>query len=301
MNDFAPPPIEDILKSFPDISDVSYVNEGGYKYVYKCKIDNEYQALKLARIPKPVSLSENDVDEYIQEVTKRIIREINILGKNKSKYIVKLGTLSPSEIKIGSNNYVSYSEEFISGNNLLELINSNYKPDETELKTLARCLLNAIHEMWNNLKIVHRDIKPLNIIKTNNVKRPFILLDFGLAYSLVDSQLTFNASDRLPPGTLRYIAPEMFNNAFRETIDFRSDLYTSALTVFEFATNKNPFLTGHEDLVNTLSKIIKENPTQLQSLRPDLSLDFCNTINQLLKKLPALRPSNINLLLSKME
>ena len=57
--------------------------------------------------------------------------------------------------------------------------------------------------------------------------RPFVLLDLGIAFSVFDTPLTFDAQNRMPPGTFRYLAPEMLQLNFRETIDFRSDVYAA--------------------------------------------------------------------------
>lgn len=301
MQDIIIPNSSDLSNIFPYIKDIEYVNEGGFKIVYKCKIDGELQALKLALIPSTEQADSIYNEELREENIKRITREIKILGKCKSPYIVKLGKLEPENIIINSNTFVAYSEEFIVGENLLEIINKNYKPDETELKTLCRCLLLAIKEIWFDLDIIHRDIKPLNIIKTNNNERPFILLDLGIAFALHETPLTYDATNRFPPGTLHYIAPEMFNANFRETLDYRSDLYNIAVTIYEYATLNNPLSRKGEDLINTISRILRGNPIPLQDKRSDLSLEFCNIINQLLKKLPALRPSNLELLIKKME
>jgi|WetSurMetagenome_2_1015567.scaffolds.fasta_scaffold04872_9 eukaryotic-like serine/threonine-protein kinase len=295
------PNISEIQKLFPKVSNISYINKGGFKYVYRCEINGNTEALKLALVPKnELSILSDNIDKK-NELVKRITREIKILEKCKCPYIVKLGNIEPHEVEISNNTFIAYSEEFINGNNLFDLIQKKCNPNEEDLKKLAYCLFKSIKEMWFDLKIIHRDIKPLNIIKTNDCKRPFVLLDFGIAYSLYETPLTINQSNRFPPGTFHYLAPEMFNPNFRETLDFRSDLYTTGLTIFEFAAGRNPLIQNGDDLFITVGKILNENPILLQNVRKDLSLDFCNIINQLLKKLPALRPSNLDLLTLKME
>lgn len=116
--------------------------------------------------------------------------------------------------------------------------------------------------MWNNGRVVHRDIKPQNIIRTDNPSRQFVLLDLGLAYSMRESGITRDSV--AIPGTLLYIAPEMLKPHFREALDFRSDLYTAALTVYEYATRVHPFRSTPQAAGQTLYRILKERPKPLQ-------------------------------------
>ncbi len=95
--------------------------------------------------------------------------------------------------------------------------------------------MEAIFELWNSFQTIHRDIKPLNIFKTDIKDCPFILLDLGIAFVLNETPLTVDASNRLPQGTIKYLAPEMLNPSFRGSYDFRSDLYNSGVVCYEYA------------------------------------------------------------------
>ena len=95
---------------------------------------------------------------------------------------------------------------------------------------------------------------------------------------------------------LRYLAPEMANPNFRDAIDYRSDLYTAALTVFEYAAGQHPIARDSDDQIRTVSRALHQAPRRLKELRPEFSDGFCRLIDQLLKKAPALRPANFDLL-----
>lgn len=294
-------PTEDQIKGlFPSYSGVLFLRKGGFKAVYEVhRQDGGREALKLAYIPPSEILEPGQQAEELNEVVKRLRREILTLGNCQSPYVVKLGSLEPTSIQVNQHNYIAYSEEFLQGQDLWRLIKGGQRPTEAELRLLASCLFKAIQDMWNNGRVVHRDIKPQNIIKTDNPGRQFVLLDLGLAYSLRESGITRDSV--AIPGTLHYIAPEMLKPHFREALDFRSDLYTAALSVYEYATGIQPFRSRPEAAGQTLYRIIKERPQPILEIRHDLSKGFGEIIDQMLKKIPALRPSNLARLIALTE
>jgi len=100
--------------------------------------------------------------------------------------------------------------------------------------------------------------------------------------------------------SFRYLAPEMMNFGFRESLDFRSDLYTAALTVFEYAAQQHPLARSQDDMMRTISRALHQPPTPMKQVRQDLSDFLCQTVDQMLKKKPALRPANLNLLITQL-
>lgn len=290
--------VKEIIQIFEEIE---FKAKGGFKAVYIAKINSTKEALKLAFIPSLNDDEETGEKIINEEYIKRIVREVSILEKCSCKYIVKLGILKPTSITIKENNYVAYSEEFIEGTTLAQLIRDKYKPDEKELRILAICLLECVYSIWNDIKIIHRDIKPLNIIKTAHTDRPFVLLDFGIAYVLNETQITIDASKRWPPGTFSNLAPEMFQPKFRDSIDYRSDLYNIGLTLYEYATGTQPFFKAFTTEIATAYDIVNKPPQPIEELRGDLSSDISVIINQLLKKIPAVRPGNIKQLINLLE
>lgn len=283
-----------LLKSkLPDIQDVQEIDSGGFKIVYKALIHGKSEALKLVQIP------EDPNDEGVKEENrKRIFREIGILKRCESPYLVKLGSIEPADLLLGDQGYVMYSEEYLPGDSLRRLLQSEYKPDFNELRSLAIVLFNAVIEIAAK-QFIHRDIKPDNIVKTGINERPFVLLDFGVAFQIGGSNLT---RDTLRvPGTLHYIAPEMLETGFRQNLDYRADLYAIGLTLYEYASGSNPYAFRNDAPFNTLYRIKTTTPDSLSSKRTDLPTEFCSLVDNLMKKLPALRPANIGMMIKKME
>ncbi|MCL4506096.1 MAG: protein kinase [Chloroflexi bacterium] len=295
------PSEQEIRAAFPQVRTISMIDRGGFKVVYKAQIEDHFEALKLINLPQPRDLPLGfDLAAFQRESLGRVQREIEILQKCQSTRLVKLGSMHPCQLRLGDVDYVAYSEEFLNGSDLMRVIQQcGPKPSEGELRILFSSLLSSIMELWS-LGYVHRDIKPKNVIKLNSTSRPFVLLDLGIAYSVVDTSLTYDADNRMPPATFRYLAPEMLTPGFRDNIDYRSDLYTAGMTVFEYAAQEHPLAQSNDDMMLTISRALRQPAKPLRKLRPDLSEDFCNLVDQMLKKKPALRPANLNILQMKL-
>jgi serine/threonine protein kinase len=298
MNMIVPSEAE-IHRLLPQITNIALLDTGGFKAVYRVSIAVRTEALKLIQIP--TSDGSTDAEAFKHEMIGRVRREVEALERCKVPEIVKLGSVALKPININGIDYVAYSEEFLEGSNLWKLLTAgSSKPTEGELRLLFAALLRAIREVWS-LGYVHRDIKPKNVMKLTTEARQFVLLDFGIAYSILETGLTANPTGRMPLATYRYLAPEMMNPAFRETIDYRTDLYTAAMTVYEYGAQRHPLAQNRDDMMRTISRALREPAVPLSTHRPDLSSAFCQIIDQMLKKKPALRPANLNALIQKME
>jgi len=287
------PALESLQHKLSNIQNLEFIKGGGFKAVYKGFVGGKTEAIKLIYIPSDIE-NEGLRDEIIG----RTLREIDSIKACDCDYIVRLGSLSPELITLNGNEYIVYSEEFLDGVDLRERIIQGHTPDIKTLQCLAFTLFEAISFFKKN-DLIHRDIKPDNVIALQCAERPFVILDLGIAFKLHGTALTRLSEFR--PGTLPYMAPEMFNARFRETLDYRSDLYSAGVTLYEYASGKHPITRRRDDEYTTMYRIINSAPIPLASHRPDLPIEFCKVIDQLIKKLPALRPSSIEMLLKKIK
>lgn len=192
---FVPPQPDLIRAALPALESLSPpLHQGGFKAVYRAVIGGKTEALKLAYIPK---FQQTDEGEALRkEMLGRVRREIEALGKCQGNEIVKLATLAATDVSIGGENFIAYSEEWIDGSNLATILNAKgAKPTEQELRTLFVSLLTAIKEMWG-YGYIHRDINPRNVMKTTSAGRTFVLLDLGIAFSIREPGLTYNPTER---------------------------------------------------------------------------------------------------------
>lgn len=203
---------------FPQLKDFSLLGEGGQKWVFCCT-HNTYGDVVLKLI-KPGA--EGRLDREI-EATKRV--------PSSAPTIYEVGVV---ESQIGQ--VIVILEQFIKGMTLSKAISVG-PLNQQQLLSLAHDLLLAAAEAEAQ-KIVHRDIKPDNVILDENGKA--WLLDFGIVRILdLDSKTRTDAA--FGPHSPGYSALEQFRNRKSE-IDGRTDLFSIGVTLYEAATGENPFI-----------------------------------------------------------
>jgi serine/threonine protein kinase len=280
-----PPDLAAVSSTVPEAQVISLLGEGGFKVAYRAMIGGRLEALKLIEVP-----SERESPEASSEISARVRREIEALEIVDSPYLVRLGSLSPSVRMIGDRQYVVYSEELLEGPSLRQEIREGKRPAACASIVLLRCLTRAIGAMWAR-DLIHRDIKPDNVVAQADAQRPYVLLDLGVAFKLHSTPITRDPD--LRQGTLPYMAPEVFNPRYHEALDYRSDLYSAAVTVYEHASGIHPIARTHEDDFTTMGRIARMVPRPLAQLRSDFPQAFCQIVDQLMKKSPALRPADL--------
>jgi hypothetical protein len=73
------------------------------------------------------------------------------------------------------------------------------------------------------------------------------------------------------------------------------------MTVYEYAAGRHPLARDADDLMQTISRALRQPPRPLGEHRPDLPREFRELVDGLLKKKPALRPANMRVLFRKLE
>ena len=135
-------------------------------------------------------------------------------------------------------------------------------------------------------RIVHRDIKPGNIIISFTGKVFF--LDFGIARILGLPSLTMTGV--MGPHSPGYAAPEQFNN-LKSDIDSRADLFSMGVVTYECLTGKNPFSEGAGSHLEILQRTQTITPVSFQ-IPGDTQQQFMGLLSSLMGKYPSRRPKD---------
>lgn len=168
-----------------------------------------------------------------------------------------------------------FSMDYIRGRSLKDQIREKAPLSENEIISISRQILSALAEAHAH-KIVHRDIKPDNIL-INSEDRA-IVTDFGIAKTIEATKLTVTGSFM---GTVRYTSPEQIR---AKGVDLRSDLYSFGIVMYEMATGSTPF-TG-PDTTTILYQHAHEKPEPPRKRIPSISTNLNNLILKALNKKP---------------
>lgn len=173
--------------------------------------------------------------------------------------------------------------EYVEGHTVRELLSDGQPVPIPEAVEITTGVLNAL-EYSHARGLVHRDIKPGNVMLTTDGKVK--VMDFGIARALEDSGATMTSTDAVV-GTAQYLSPEQ---ARGETVDPRSDLYSTGCLLFELLTGRPPF--KGDSAVAVAYQHVSENPPAPSSITPDISEQMDRVVLKSLAKNPADRYAN---------
>lgn len=228
------------------------IGEGGMALVFKarCQLLNRFVAIKVLR----------------PEFTK----DAEFVNKFKRESLAAASLSHPNIVGIydvGEQEGIYYIVmEYISGKTLKEYITENGKLDYREALNITSQIANALEHAHKN-GVVHRDIKPHNILVTDD--RIIKVADFGIARASNASTIVNTGSVM---GSVHYFSPEQARGGFS---DQRTDLYSLGVVLYEMITGSLPY--NAESPVTIALKHIQEDfvqPTIVDNTIPETINDI---------------------------
>jgi serine/threonine protein kinase len=240
------------------------LGRGSYKQAYLVEDGEGNQfALKIINDPNP---------------SPRLQREIESLIRCKHPSIARL-------IYVGLHSYEGTQyhyllEEYLSGGTLSERISASGGLSVTEISQFAVSLIDALAYL-EKLGLVHRDIKPDNIMFRGDLGTP-VLVDFGCVRDLSAASLTQTWYPS-GPGTPYFSSPEQLTNK-KQLTNWRSDQFSLGVTLFFAKYQGHPYQFPDEDLyaIETVQRV-----ASFEERRPDLSLLLNTSALQPIKTMTA--------------
>lgn len=201
---------------------------------------------------------------------RRFLREARAVAKLNHPNVV-------SGIDVGEARGCQYFVmEYVEGPTLLQVVNERGKLPEAAATRIVKQVAAALEHAHKN-GLVHRDVKPANVILTRG-GRQAKLCDLGLAKEVTED--AGDTQEGRPMGTPSYISPEQARGD--RSVDIRSDLYSLGATYFHAVTGRVPFEGTTPAVV--MAKHLTEPVPAVQALNPGVSLGCASVIKRLLSK-----------------
>lgn len=173
------------------------------------------------------------------------------------------------------------SMDYVEGTDAARLLRSRYpsgmpKREVIEIISAVADALDYAHSRG----LLHRDVKPANILLTEpNPRRRILLADFGIAREL--GEISGLTATNMLVGTTAYCAPEQLQGAY---LDGRADQYALACTTFHLLTGRAPF--DHSNPAVVITQHLSAPPPHVGERRPELA-DLDGALGKALAKNPA--------------
>jgi serine/threonine protein kinase len=221
------------------------LGQGGMATVYRARTAAG-QTVALKTFLPPTGLG--------QELISRFEREARLAAKLNHPAIVPVLDVGQAQ------DYTFMVMAFIAGETLAERLLAVGKLDESTAIDIAWQIADALHYAHSH-NIIHRDVKPSNILLTPDNRA--MLSDFGVALALDDPVLTRTG---YIVGTPAYIAPEQA--AGKRPIDGRADLYALGVVLFQMLTGHIPFQGSTPELLHAHVYDPPPVPSSLVTISP---------------------------------
>lgn len=246
---------------------IEQVGAGGMSYVYKAKDHklNRYVAVKVLKS----EFSENK----------------GFVSKFRVEAQAAAGLAHPNIVNVydvGEDNGLHYIVmELVEGITLKEYIEKKARLSVKEAISIAIQVSMGIEAAHNN-HIIHRDIKPQNIIISREGKVK--VTDFGIARAATSNTITSNVM-----GSVHYTSPEQARGGYS---DEKSDIYSLGVTMFEMLTGRVPF--NGETTVSIAIKHIQDEMPSPRDFVPEIPASVEQIIFKCTQKSPDRRYDNVS-------
>ncbi len=243
---------------------VREIGQGAMGVVYEAKDPKINRPIAI----KTIRFSDEFEEERVKEVKNRFFKEAEIAGKLSHPSIVSI-------YDAGEDYDLTYlAMEYLDGKDLRNYSKKDtLKPLKTVLQIISDVALALDHAHQRG--VIHRDIKPGNIMLLKNGKVK--VTDFGIAKAMSSTQ----TKSGVVLGTPSYMSPEQINGQY---IDGRSDIFSLGVVLFEMLSGQVPF--HGKNITNLLYQIAQGKHPSIRDINPKIPKVCEQIINKALEKKP---------------
>jgi serine/threonine-protein kinase len=246
------------------------IGRGGMGIVYKAK-DRRLKRLVAVKLLPPELA-------FRGEIRSRFLKEAETAAQLSHPNIVPIYSVDERD------GLVYFVMAFVDGENLAARLHSRGRLDSIETRRIMKEVAEALayaHERG----VVHRDIKPDNILLCADDDGRVMVTDFGIARAISEGSDSRLTATGMAIGTPAYMSPEQ--SMGERDIDGRADLYALGVVGYQMLSGELPFNAPSTPAL--LVKQISERPTPVEIHRPDAPPDLARAVMMLLEKDPANR------------
>jgi len=240
----------------------SYLDAGAQGHVFSGEVSGEKAAIKVYN---------PGTDQ------RRVARELGFLTSVEHPHVVRIIRADTILIEGVACPIVAY--ELLSGGDLTAMLEPGAPVvDADTIIRLGYEVASAVECLWSH-RIVHRDIKPGNILRSQDGR--FVLADIGIARHLDLSTLTLPGRAAGTPG---YMSPEQALG--RKFLTIHSDICSLGITLYEVAAKRHPFGRMQQN-------VGRRSPGPLTRYRQDLPAALSSLVHEMMRPRPRNRPSSV--------
>ncbi|MFC2168602.1 protein kinase [Acidobacteriota bacterium] len=238
---------------------IEELGKGGMGRVYRVEDKKIKKEIALKLIKPEIASDKKTIERFKNELTTaRDIRHKNVcgmfdLGEEKGQHYITM--------------------EYVSGGDLKRFIQRSKRLDTGTAISIAQQVCDGLSEA-HNLGVVHRDLKPNNIMIDDNGNAR--IMDFGIARTVKGKGITGSG---VMIGTPEYMSPEQVE---AKDIDQRSDIYSLGIIMYEMLTGRLPFEADTPFAIGVKHK--SETPKNPKEFNPQIPDDLSGVILKCLEK-----------------
>jgi len=266
-------------KQFGGFQIIEKVGEGGMGIIYRARQLSLNRSVALKILPQQLTADPTFVETFRKEsLAAAMLHHPNLIS------VFDAGEADGMHY---------YAMEFVEGETLQQLLTRDKALPETSVLQIASCVASALKFGWDKAQLIHRDVKPANIMigRDGNVK----LCDLGLAKRFGEN--TMLSLSGVSYGTPHYVSPEQAKG--ESHIDQRSDLYSLGMTVYHALTGQVPFPATTAAAV--MARHLTEQLPDPREFAPSLSTGACRLLEKMLGRDPLDRYQNWDTLLADLQ
>ncbi|MDB4914217.1 MAG: protein kinase [Gemmatimonadetes bacterium] len=253
---------------------------GGMGMVYRA-VDRELQEVVAIKTLKPEMLAQDTT------ALERFKSEIRLARKISHRNVVRTHDLGEAR------GLYFITMEFVEGTSLKDLVRQRGRLPVQVMLPIAKQLCRAL-EVAHDAGVIHRDIKPQNMVVERN--GTLKVMDFGIARLASRAPQQGLTAAGMVIGTPDYMSPEQL---LGDELDARADIYSAGVVLYECLTGRLPFEATSP--IALIAKVLEETPPTPHELFDEIPISLSSIVMRAMAKERDSRPASAELLHDSLE